>query len=824
MKTLYNSTALDCALELLYRTRGVKIDRDFATITLEYVSPTQSRLVITAKAQADDGRKGIYTGTQTFLFNKKNLTAVIPTFLVYGSAYPTKFSQLKQYLKATYDIVLDEQEFALVGTSGEPPLQGDDLVGVQLDGSDQFYLKTTDRGGRFPPNQLLPIKVAQPVDDAYPQLQAWGDAPNAILGQDYDFQYTVQGGKPEYRWEVISGTPPRPLNSTGRFIGPVVNSGSLSWVVRVWDDRGFFIDIADSAQVDVAALTIEGEIPDSVVSAPVDIQLTAEGGQGPYKFFAAGGFTADVVISESGRVLGQLDGGEYQLDIEVRDVMGRSTVRRFEFNVLPRTTVQVAQSLLAKMLSWYTFDEGTFESGQIVQDLHAHANMAYYGDAMGVVGKRGVALRLAGSRAQGVVSAHDIDKAFSFAMAVRDLPGDSSRYLINKWAPSAGWGISTTSDGSGRVQLDYVSSTGNHSFLSNGEAFDGTWRHLIVDRADAIGTNQVKFFIDNVRRGMYDTDREPVTQNTMYNTVIGARADGLAGSNYTGDLDEMGIFADRLWSDERAYLYNNSNMRSYWQIREDAGLLQPYPQPTLTGAPPAGAEGQQYSYDFVIGGGHAPFKNPRIVSGRIPSGMSVTLVDGNKVRVSGLISSVGLHEFTLVVNDTDDRPAVIQSQISVGAAVGNSARWNIGDMALGVLVDNTELVATTTLNGSAAQRGMVRSNFHVAVPSYFELELSVGDATTGDVAIAGVVDGRFNTGQFMSAQAHGLCVAMPSRNLYHNGLLLGQLGGESLRVGIAVDPNTRKVWIKSTDVADWFNGGNPSTGALPAAILSLIHI
>lgn len=820
MKTLYNSTALDCALELLYRTRGVKIDRDFVTITLEYVSPTQSRLVLTAKAQADDGRKGIYTGTQTFLFNKKNLGAILPTFLVYGSVYPTRFDQLKQYLKATYDILLDEEEFSLVGAIGDVPLKGQDMLGVQLDHDNKFYLKTTQKSGRFPPNQQMAIMVAQPVDDAYPQLQAWGNAPNAILGQDYDFQYTVQGGKPEYRWEVISGTPPRPLSSTGRFLGPVLNPGALSWVVRVYDDRGFFVDIPDSAQVDVAALEVVGEVSDSVVSAELDVQLTASGGQGPYTFHEVAGFTADIKLESDGRLHGFLDGGTYQLDVKVRDVMGRETTRRLEFTVAARTNVQIAQSLLDKMLSWYTFDEGTFDNSEIVLDLHAAANMAFFGDAQGIVGRRGIALNLNGAYVRGVAAAHDIDKAFAIAMVVRDLPGDSSRYILNKWAPASGWALATTADGSGRVELSYHAGGSNRSFVSTGEAFDGSWRHLIANRLDGTAKNQVQFFIDNAKRGEFDTVRDPVTQNTTYPSMLGLRSDGLAGSNYTGDIDECGIFADRLWSDERAYLFNNGSLKSYWQILEDAGLLAPHAAPTLTGTAPVGAVGQNYEFEYVITGGRAPFKNARVVGGELPSGLSIQIVGGNKVRVSGVLTTSGPYPFTLAVNDADDRPAVILSQITVGESTNNVAKWSVGDKQVGVMLDVTETIATTTLNGGSGQRGMVRSTHHAAVPAYFELDFETGQTGPVDAVFGGVVDGRWNVGQPMSALDRGVQVAMPSRNVYFNGALLGKLGGTGTRVGFAVHPTTRRVWLRSPDVPGWFLGGNPETNTLPTATLA----
>ena len=819
MKTLYNSTALECALELLYRTRGVRIDPDFATITLESVNATQARLVIVAKTNADDGRRGIYTGTTYFPFERKQILDLLPTFLIYSSVYPTTFQNLRTNLRGTYDFLLEEGEFALQGVAGDVPLTNASELGVQLDSDRQIYLRVLSSSGRWVPGQLLPIRVGNSADDSYPTLAAWGDAPNAILGQDYTFRYSASGGRPDYTWTVVSGVAPAELGSDGQFFGPVLHTGDLEWVVRCRDSRGFFVDISDSARVDVADLLIHGEFPtDLIVGQEFEIEFTGEGGQGPYRFDIVVGQSADFTLSETGVFNGQLDGGAHVIDMRIRDVLDRATVRRFEFNVQARTTLQIAQSLLAKMLSWYTFDEGTFNNAALVLDLHSAANMAVIGAAEGLIGRRGIAVRLNGGRIQGVTSAHDVDRAFSFAMATRDLAGDSARYLLSKWATNAGWSVLTTDDGSGKVRLDYVAEGQGYSFISQGEAFDGEWRHLIVDRADGLYENQVQFFIDNQLNGRYPTTRAPVDLNNQRNTAIGARADNALGTNFTGDLDEMGVFSDRLWSDERAYLYNNNALRSYWQIREDAGLLTRTTAPTFAGAAPDSAVGLHLEHDYVISGGRLPYTNPRVVGGAIPSGLTLSLVGGNRVRLTGQLTTEQECQYTLALNDADGRPATLFDTINVAGVQGKPAIWNRGDMALGLVVDDTDTEATTTLNGPAGQRGIVRSSIHVAVPCIFELDIDPGNGT-GDAAFGGVVDGRWNTGQLMAAGTSGIHVAMPSRNVYHNGALIGQLGGESTRVVWAVNPTNRRVWLRAEDMSTWFQGGSPAAGTSPACTL-----
>ncbi len=147
-KNIYNSTSLECALEVLWRTVAVRLDPDFVTYDLTSISNTQVRLRMTARATAADGRLPIYSGTTDFLINKANLEAIIPRDIVYGGEYPTTFERLRNYLRTSYDFLLEEGEFTVVG-SGNTPLTGVTPINVPRDGQGRIYLQALPASRRW---------------------------------------------------------------------------------------------------------------------------------------------------------------------------------------------------------------------------------------------------------------------------------------------------------------------------------------------------------------------------------------------------------------------------------------------------------------------------------------------------------------------------------------------------------------------------------------------------------------------------------------------------------------------------------------------------
>jgi len=74
---------------------------------------------------------------------------------------------------------------------------------------------------------------------------------------------------------------------------------------------------------------------------------------------------------------------------------------------------------------------------------------------------------------------------------------------------------------------------------------------------------------------------------------------------------------------------------------------------TLSGAYAQGVVGVEYSSDLVIAGGDAVYSNPRVISGTLPSGLSLSIVSGNLLRLSGVPTSAYSGSFTVAVDSGD---------------------------------------------------------------------------------------------------------------------------------------------------------------------------
>lgn len=95
--------------------------------------PTVPNVTYVSQAFSTSTLVGQYVGSMTFPYLKRNLNVIFPIPLVYEDPYPTTFIQLQRYFADNYDVQLDDEEFAIAGTS--TPLSGTDAIGVTPDGT-----------------------------------------------------------------------------------------------------------------------------------------------------------------------------------------------------------------------------------------------------------------------------------------------------------------------------------------------------------------------------------------------------------------------------------------------------------------------------------------------------------------------------------------------------------------------------------------------------------------------------------------------------------------------------------------------------------------
>jgi hypothetical protein len=1034
IKSIYNSTALESVLELLWITLGVRFDPDFVTYELVNVDGNKGKLIITARANAADGRLGIYSGTTEFVYDKLDINSILPTDIVYGDTYPMTFEKFRSYLENSYDYLLEEDEFYQVADVTQRPLGVGDKLGMVPDVNEDVYLRTTALSKRWKAGATVRLHLTRTAENSLPPLVITNSAPDSTVGDAYDFAYVGSGGQAPYTWEVVEGTPVGPWDAEAqRLTGIPTSPGIKTWTIRMTDARGYYVDFIDTAEAIVAPLVFTNAAPVGQAGTPFTHQYTLHGGVAPFSFVKAGVWPRGLELSSTGLLSGALDSGTYNVRVKVIDAQGTEIDLLEMLNIGNRPNAAVAQSLVNKLVSWYAMDDGqNYMEGTVLRDLHGGFNLTINTDAASILGQRIGALRLRGQMAAGGGVAHDFTDNFAVVTNLRGAPVQQGRYLINRLSPTGGWGVRTDVVSGDRLAVEAFINDQPVEATSSDSFFDNAWHHSVIQRAGGF----VDFFRDNVTAGSSAIALGTLDVQPEYTTTVGRRANGQDATDLHVDLDGLALFDDRLWSDERAYLFNGGNMISYNQLMVDAGQVPAQAALTITGSPNNAVLNQAYLFDLTISGGNGVYLRPRLIEGTLPAGITATIT-GNKLRLGGTPTASGQFSATLAVDSGDYQTAMIGCEFEVaalasltlpnyrdvvmghnpiryyrladtgtvaldetgnfngtlsgaiskgvasingdaspcmvfaggridigtvfgtgdftnysleawvradqlpvdsgvilgqgsgdpaigsntslnmdqfgnyrgdkfpptagwvqgdarkpgdlvhvvyvetaagrwlyydkqqagfapgretytGPATGNMSigsyfdgtmpffgalkdvalydypldieqitahydagqkwsRWSNYDYAAGILLAENARRATTSLDGPSGARGLVRSEFPITTQTYFEFDV-VAAAGTGDTVFFGICDGRSTLTAKIDANTSGLCIALPSRKVFANGVELGVLDGTGQRFGVAVDPVTRSVWVRSTD-GTWLGGGDPATDTAPTYVL-----
>jgi len=133
-----------------------------------------------------------------------------------------------------------------------------------------------------------------------------------------------------------------------------------------------------------------------------------------------------------------------------------------------------------------------------------------------------------------------------------------------------------------------------------------------------------------------------------------------------------------------------------------------YPTLTLTGTYPAAYVSIAYSNDLTIAGGNGVYSNPRVTSGSLPPGLSLSIV-GSALRLSGTPTTANAtaYTFTAAVDSGDGQTATSAQSVSswgpslMFAASERGGWWDPSDFST-LWQDTAGTVAVTAAGQSVA--------------------------------------------------------------------------------------------------------------------------
>lgn len=122
--------ALQQLLLEVYSSNPVAVD--ILTNWVDYTI-ADSEVTVSSNSFSSSGAIGQYTGSVVFPYQKRNLSALLPYQLIFPLPYPTNWGAIKTYFQQTYNIVLEDGEFEVVGNTLVGALSNYDTVDAAPD-------------------------------------------------------------------------------------------------------------------------------------------------------------------------------------------------------------------------------------------------------------------------------------------------------------------------------------------------------------------------------------------------------------------------------------------------------------------------------------------------------------------------------------------------------------------------------------------------------------------------------------------------------------------------------------------------------------------
>jgi hypothetical protein len=692
-------------------------------------------ITVTANATAPDGSQAPYSGSLSYPLSQLQVSQELPAILVWSDLFPMTVQNLADYLLSNYGYYLEDGEFYVSGDPNQTPLARAN-TGTIYDGlnvqTQQFSLVATGNAIRWNAGSSILFQVASSnsivPSDGFSITSA--APPAGTLGSAYSYTYTVTGGTPPYTYVVIEGTPVATVSpSTGVMSSTDLPTiGTFSWIIQVTDSVGRIVTRQDQVTVSEAPLTMSPTTlnPSVSVGVPVNIPFNVSGGLPPYTYSVYLGSLPPFVSLENGALEGVFEGSISQtsvttpIGIQVTDSQNNTIQRIFSITVSDRASSAIQASLCEKVLHWFECQSALYSDnlspGDVLYDATGRANMEVeglpgYGSPQIVLeGGPGVQSSFGfgnGAYAQNNTTAYNLTGNFAIMALVCPLSGVSTGQALVSRGGDANGGYELQV-GSSAITLDLdvnlSGSVDSVQFPSTLPVGQGNFYFTITQFYDGIPEQEINAGASSLMSPLTGT---PMANNTDA-LFLGIHPQLASSSAFHGNLGMVGIFTDKLWSDERKWLYNSGELQTFSSL----GYF-----PTLTMTPNGTIPttlvlGEAVSFSYTVAGGSGTYINAGTLAGfEMPPGLTVTFDGHETVTVSGEPTQLGGFTSYLLVASTDGQSAARALNLSVvysGATLinlpmtGANGATSVTDTAgnTWTLHGNAEVSTAVAVNGA----------------------------------------------------------------------------------------------------------------------------
>jgi len=650
-----------------------------------------SMVTVAAKPTLPDGSKNPYYGSVAFPIHRLQITNELPPVLVWSDLFPMTVDALADYLFKNYSYYMEDGEFSIMGDPSSTPLvRGGGVVYNGLNALDHtFKLQATVQSIRWHQGSQITFVVAS-AQSIVPAngFAITSTAPvNGSLGQPYSYTYTVQNGTPPYTYAITQGIAPGSLNAGTGILSSIelVTAMTYSWIIQVTDAKGRLVTRLDQMTVAAAALTFAPASLALIVNVGVtlDIPLGVSGGQPPYTYTVYSGALPPTVSLTNNAIQGTFEGNlnstvtqlTTAVGIQVTDAANTSIQRLFTFTINDRGISDIQAALRTKVLHWFEYSTALYGSSApaiptnaILYDATGRANMQVealpgYSSAASLgasyIGRTNQPYGFGfgqGAYARNNTVAFNLPDTFAL-MALVNYPTtpvvQPGQKLLSRGADTnGGYALAVGADGSS-VALDLTMSgvPVDIAFPTQVPPATGNW-YFVIAQKDAnvpeMEVNAGSIVTETVLTGT-------LTPNDQEALFLGVDPDLAMASIFTGGLGMIGLFTDKLWSDERKWLYNQGAMQAF-------EALAYWPTLTLTAdsQPTTLPLNEVISIVYTIAGGSNVYLNVDWTAGsQVPPGLFLSYDGVNTITLSGSPTLVGSYSFGVTAASADGQAATV---------------------------------------------------------------------------------------------------------------------------------------------------------------------
>jgi len=706
-----------------------------AKVYADYQGVPQAYITFTAKTTLPDLSRGPFVGTLRLGIDRLGIDSQILATLVYSDAFPPTCDDFITYLANHYDYTVEDGEFFVVGDSAHTPIaRGGGQMQAVLDDNRQFKLEATNTATRWTPGSQI-LFQQQSLQSIVPpgQFAFMGTLPDGALGEPYNYTFQTINGTAPITFAVISGIPPAAINtSTGAM--HVDNFDALatySWVIEATDADGRVVTENCILKVEVSQLQAypSTHTPAWLVGTPISLAFNPYGGQRPYTYTVTGGSLLPGLSFVGDTLQGTVDGNpstsntllQSIFTVTLTDNRDQTVVMNFNATVTDRSEAAIKASLCTKVVNWWDAQHSTTGTslplGSTLYDGTNRMNLTVGGAdlATEATGRSGIPLALnfnAASYATALTTAYNLSDNFTLVSLV-NFPTNSTtstgQSLFGRGNNGDVGGYSLlVKETSAPIALYYVKQNGASTFAG----FDvsvppgvGNWTLIMVERYQ--GTPSLIVNAGSIEN--QQTDAGVLKPNNSQYFTLGADAVQSAASLFDGASAMNAVFNDKLWSDERKWLWNNGALKPFYAL----GF---WPSVTLTPnqtVPAIWELDNPLSLSFTITGGTGIYFDVMFADGYTPPpGINVTFDSIHTVTLEGSPSVAGTYTVVLQVRSTDG--SLSNYRVNAGTITVETTITPLVDLPMSGTEGATTVTDSTgrvwTVNGNAVIKTDVDPN------------------------------------------------------------------------------------------------------------------